>query len=73
MSVVLRDNATGILHVVSKGAETAMLPKCLSGPVEETARIVDEFATEGLRTLVFGHKVMDGTLDCISMCASSIH
>ena len=27
MSVVVRDDATGIVHVVAKGAETAILPK----------------------------------------------
>ncbi len=57
MSVLVRDISTGIVHVVSKGAETAMLPKCASGPVDETATVVDSFAAEGLRTLVFGHKV----------------
>ena len=30
----------------------------MSGPVERTARVVDNFAAEGLRTLVLAHKVI---------------
>ena len=77
MSVVVRDDATGVHHVVSKGAESAILPKvficnvarsrettcvslfqCTSGPVGATQQVVDSFASEGLRTLVFGHKII---------------
>ena len=35
MSVVVKDEATGIIHVVSKGAETAILPK---GPFTNDVR-----------------------------------
>ena len=35
-----------------------MLPKCVSGPVDATREVVDSFAGEGLRTLVFGHKII---------------
>ena len=35
MSVVVKDEATGIIHVVSKGAETAVLPK---GPFTNDVR-----------------------------------
>ena len=30
----------------------------MSGPVDETRQVVDSFAGEGLRTLVFGHKII---------------
>ena len=33
-------------------------PKCISGPVDATQKVVDDFASEGLRTLVFGHKII---------------
>ena len=71
MSVVVRDNETGVVHVVSKGAETAMLPKCVSGPVTATATVVDNFASEGLRTLVFGHKVNFGQFFIIKINISA--
>ena len=35
-----------------------MFPKCISGPVDATQKVVDDFASEGLRTLVFGHKII---------------
>ena len=35
-----------------------MVRKCVSGPVDATREVVDSFAGEGLRTLVFGHKII---------------
>ena len=35
-----------------------MLPNCIHGPVEETNRIVEQFAKEGLRTLVYAYKTI---------------
>ena len=34
------------------------MPKCIDGPIEETYDIVDQFANEGLRTLVYAYKMM---------------
>ena len=41
-----------------KGADTAVLPNCTHGPVEETNKIVEQFAKEGLRTLVYAYKTI---------------
>lgn len=57
MTLIVRDSE-GILHVLSKGAEIAMLPVCNRGPIEATRNIVDSFAEEGLRTLVLAHKTI---------------
>ena len=41
-----------------EGAESVILPNCVDGPIENTYEIVDQFATEGLRTLVYAYKIM---------------
>ena len=41
-----------------EGAESVILPNCIDGPIEETYEIVDQFATEGLRTLVYAYKTL---------------
>lgn len=55
MSMIVRD-PKGQIHVLTKGAESAMLCMCDSGPLADVADAVDVFARRGLRTLVFGHK-----------------
>lgn len=50
MSVVVRDRR-GAVRVVTKGAESSVLPRCDSGPAEATARHIDDYAGVGLRTL----------------------
>eukprot|EP00094_Tigriopus_californicus_P007466 TCALIF_07188-PA protein Name:"Similar to ATP11A Probable phospholipid-transporting ATPase IH (Homo sapiens)" AED:0.08 eAED:0.08 QI:0/-1/0/1/-1/1/1/0/972 len=57
MTVIVKD-AQGQIHVLTKGAEIAILPICKSGPLEETERIVYTFAGDGLRTLLFAHKII---------------
>ena len=57
MSVIVKD-ANGNISLLTKGAETSMLPICVSGPVQATSRTVDDFASEGLRTLVLGFKTL---------------
>ena len=44
--------------LIIKGADTAVLPNCTHGPVEETNKIVEQFAKEGLRTLVYAYKTI---------------
>jgi phospholipid-translocating ATPase len=58
MSVVVRemDSDPESIHVLTKGAESAILPASADGPVDATRSAVDQFASEGLRTLVFAHK-----------------
>ena len=63
MSVIVRpkfssEGAEETIYLFIKGAESAILPNCVTGPVEETNRIVDQFAKEGLRTLVYAYKVI---------------
>ena len=45
-------------YLFVKGAESVILPNCVDGPIEETYEIVDQFATEGLRTLVYAYKTL---------------
>ena len=56
MSVIVKDCQTGQIHMLSKGAEMAILPNCVNGPIEQTERDVDAFASQGLRTLVLCYK-----------------
>jgi magnesium-transporting ATPase (P-type) len=63
MSVIVRSkhvfsSEEDVIYVFVKGAETSVLPQCTSGPIQETQKIVDNFAREGLRTLVYGYKVI---------------
>ena len=41
-----------------KGAETSVLPRCISGNVEAVQLHIDHFAQEGLRTLAMGERVL---------------
>ena len=50
MSVIVR-YPCGRVFLVTKGAETSVLPLCLSGPIEATNRDIDRYALVGLRTL----------------------
>ena len=47
-----------MLHVLSKGAETAMFAACTFGDISRTDEHIEQFAKLGLRTLVLGHKVI---------------
>ena len=48
MSVIVR-NPSGSLVLVTKGAESSILPLCTAGPVLEVNRRIDEYAVQGLR------------------------
>ena len=53
--------STNVLHVLSKGAESAMYSACGLTEGEDkdlVDRHVQTFANLGLRTLVLGHKVI---------------
>ncbi len=61
MSIVIKettDSGSELIHVLTKGAESAILPASIKGPVEATRAAVDAFASEGLRTLVFAFKTI---------------
>ena len=45
-------------YLFIKGAESAILPNCIDGPIDKTYDIVDQFANEGLRTLVYAYKML---------------
>ena len=49
MSVIVR-NPSGSLVLVTKGAESSVLPLCTAGPVLEVNRSIDEYAVQGLRS-----------------------
>ncbi|TRY75598.1 hypothetical protein TCAL_01615, partial [Tigriopus californicus] len=53
MSVIVR-KPEGTIWVLCKGADSSLLSICTSGPFEETAEQVNDFAMEGLRTLLVG-------------------
>ena len=50
MSVIARF-PSGKIMLITKGAESSVLPRCVSGPVDVTSRHIEEFAEQGLRTL----------------------
>jgi len=59
MSVVIRETSVSgqeSIYVLTKGAESAILPVSIQGPVDATKNAVDDFASAGLRTLVFAFK-----------------
>ena len=52
-----RCHDTNTIHVLTKGAESAVLPACAAGERDATERVVASFAADyGLRTLVLAHK-----------------
>ena len=57
-------------HYTIKGADTAVLPNCIDGPVEETDKIIEQFAKEGLRTLVYAYKSI--TLDELNLFSKKL-
>uniref|UniRef100_S4RD30 ATPase phospholipid transporting 11B (putative) n=1 Tax=Petromyzon marinus TaxID=7757 RepID=S4RD30_PETMA len=59
MSVIVEKESGDVL-VITKGAESSILPKVVSGEVERTRAQVDEFAMEGLRTLCLAYKALSG-------------
>ena len=50
MSVIVR-YPCGKIMLVTKGAESSVLPRCVRGPVEMTNKHIDQYALVGLRTL----------------------
>ena len=55
MSVIVR-YPCGKIMLVTKGAETSVLPKCIRGPIKESNKHIDEYALVGLRTLAIAVK-----------------
>ena len=64
MSVIVRPKYSSdtdledTIYLFIKGAETSVLPVCIAGPVEETKKVVQTFAEDGLRTLVYAYKMI---------------
>ena len=48
MSVIVRDPDSRVI-LVTKGAESSVLPRCAEGPKEQTNGHIDEYAVVGLR------------------------
>ena len=57
MSVIVQ-HTNGKVYLITKGAESSLLPRCVSGPVRETNSHIEEFALTGLRTLAVAMKEM---------------
>ncbi|XP_063723941.1 phospholipid-transporting ATPase IF-like isoform X3 [Symsagittifera roscoffensis] len=55
MSVVI-ENSKGEMTLLCKGAETAVLNRCIAGPRDTVLHHVNMYAEEGLRTLVIAEK-----------------
>ena len=53
MSVIVK-HPNGKIYLISKGADSSVMPRCVTGPVTETGQHVDECSLSGLRTLVLG-------------------
>ena len=53
MSVIVQ-YPCGKLMLVTKGAESSVLPRCVTGPIDATN--IDEYALVGLRTLAIAVK-----------------
>jgi phospholipid-transporting ATPase len=61
MSVILFDPESEKYYIVTKGADSVVLPLC-SNPINAAERCVEEFSIEGLRTLCFAKKELDSEL-----------
>ena len=55
MSVIVK-YPCGKLMLVTKGAESSVLPRCVTGPIDATNKHIDEYALVGLRTLAIAVK-----------------
>ena len=65
MSVVMKRRDTGQILAYAKGASDSMATKLVRGGASSAAddlALADSFATEGLRTLAFGCKTVDGNI-----------
>ena len=59
MSVIVRHGGKdGKVYLITKGAESSVLPRCVSGPTTATNQHIDQFAVSGLRTLAVAMKEM---------------
>lgn len=58
MSLIVREVNTGVIYLMTKGADSIMLPRIVIS--DEKMAVVDKhlyyFACSGLRTLVMGQK-----------------
>jgi len=54
MTIVARKN--GKIFAFSKGADSSILPKCVSGPITETKTNVSNFSVYGFRTLCVAYR-----------------
>ena len=55
MSVIVK-YPCGKLMLVTKGAESSVLPRCVTGPIDATNTHIDQYALVGLRTLAIAVK-----------------
>ena len=55
MSVIVEDSE-GRKKLITKGAESSVLPKCIHGPTRVTQKHIDDYALIGLRTLAIAYK-----------------
>lgn len=61
MSVVVKDQQSGEVLLLAKGADNVMLAHSAQQGNKNMEAAVSKFAKEGLRTLVFGKRVLQGS------------
>ena len=65
MSIIIRDLQTGAIELLCKGADSVISPRLdltdpnISSYMESTQIYVDQYANEGLRTLLLAKKQLD--------------
>uniref|UniRef100_UPI00358E0955 phospholipid-transporting ATPase IF-like isoform X2 n=1 Tax=Myxine glutinosa TaxID=7769 RepID=UPI00358E0955 len=57
MSIIIR-TTSGTVYLLTKGADSAILPLVVSGPLERTKEHIHNFALEGLRVLCFAARTL---------------
>lgn len=57
-SIILKSIETNKIYIYSKGADISIIPK-LTNQNDESIHFVNEFAREGLRTLLFAYRELD--------------
>jgi phospholipid-transporting ATPase len=58
MMTVVVQSGEGDVFIFSKGADSSVIPKCTSGPIDETIQTVQNFSVFGYRTLVVAMRRM---------------
>lgn len=61
MSVIVRETRSGLIKVLTKGADSILIPMLANGQVElitKTESFLKTFAQDGLRTLIVCERII---------------